>query len=260
MKSSCHFIHRLGMPTQFSDYISPVFALHGTNLYSLISSLYFHWSSLSVSWQRIYNIFTLDQSSNHTLSLHGPSSTTNLSWLLPAGNCLELWKNISYRLSLYTLRMDPTENTACIVEEACLPLGCLAIDVLLLSAIVCCGGILLARCLVMSYNIRYWDITSIVAHWNVLSEVLPRKALIKSVTLLYVIFRPFVPLFKWAIQVQQWDTEQNIAVSQNFYLLRISSFRIYRQLSTFFRNKILQIIRSVPILLGFLERSKVHSR
>jgi hypothetical protein len=34
--------------------------------------------------------------------------------------------------------MDATKNTACIVDEACLPLGCLAIDVLLLSAIVCC--------------------------------------------------------------------------------------------------------------------------
>jgi hypothetical protein len=31
-------------------------------------------------------------------------------------------------------------KTACIVDEVCLPLGCLTIEVLLLSAIVCCGG------------------------------------------------------------------------------------------------------------------------
>jgi hypothetical protein len=51
----------------------------------------------------------------------------------------ELWSNTSYRLSLYRLRTDPTENTACIVEEACSPLGCLAIKVLFLSGIVCRG-------------------------------------------------------------------------------------------------------------------------
>jgi hypothetical protein len=59
----------------------------------------------------------------------------------------------SYRLSLYRLRTDRIENTACVVEEACLPLGCVAIDVLLLSAIVCCGLICLqSRCLITSYN------------------------------------------------------------------------------------------------------------
>jgi hypothetical protein len=39
----------------------------------------------------------------------------------------------------YIVRTDPTENTACIVEEAYLPLDCLAIDVLLLSVTVCWG-------------------------------------------------------------------------------------------------------------------------
>jgi hypothetical protein len=53
-----------------------------------------------------------------------------------------VWSGISYRLSLHRLRTDPTENTACIVDEACLLLGCLEIDVLLLSAIVCCGDML----------------------------------------------------------------------------------------------------------------------
>jgi hypothetical protein len=52
----------------------------------------------------------------------------------------DLCCNTSYRLSLYRLSTDPTENTACIVEKACLQLGCLAIDVLLLNAIVRYGG------------------------------------------------------------------------------------------------------------------------
>jgi hypothetical protein len=76
------------MLTQFSDSNSPVSVLYGTNLYSLISSICFHWSSLSVSWQRIYNTFTVDKSSNHTLSLHRPTSTTNFPWLFPSANCL----------------------------------------------------------------------------------------------------------------------------------------------------------------------------
>jgi hypothetical protein len=96
MKSSCHFFfNHLGTPTQFSDSNSPVSVLHGTNLYSVISSIYFHWSSLSVSWQRIYNTFTLDKSSNHTLSLRRSTSTTNLPWLLPSTNSFWLsWKSL----------------------------------------------------------------------------------------------------------------------------------------------------------------------
>jgi hypothetical protein len=95
MKSSCYFFNRLGIPTQFSDSNSPISVLHGTNLYSLTSSIYFHLSSLSVSWQRIYNTFTMDTSSNHTISLHRPtsnsSSTTNFPRLFLTANCLELW-------------------------------------------------------------------------------------------------------------------------------------------------------------------------
>jgi hypothetical protein len=60
MKFSCHFFFDLlGMPTQFSDSNSPVSVEHGTNLYTLISSIYFHWSPLSVSWQRMYNTGTI---------------------------------------------------------------------------------------------------------------------------------------------------------------------------------------------------------
>jgi hypothetical protein len=55
------------MPAQFPDSNSPISVLHSTKLYSLFSSLYFRQSSLSVSWQRTYNTFTLDKSSNHTL-------------------------------------------------------------------------------------------------------------------------------------------------------------------------------------------------
>jgi hypothetical protein len=46
---------------------------HNTNHSTLIYSVYFHQSSLSVSWQRIYNTLTLTKSSKHTLCLHRPS-------------------------------------------------------------------------------------------------------------------------------------------------------------------------------------------
>jgi hypothetical protein len=86
---------------------------------------------------------SITSSLNHTLNLPRPtsnsSSTTNFPWLSFTANCLKLWTNTSYRLSLYRLRTDPTESTACIVEEPCLQLRCLAIDVLLLSAIMCWG-------------------------------------------------------------------------------------------------------------------------
>jgi hypothetical protein len=42
-------------------------------------------------------------------------------------------------LSFYRLRTDHTENTASIVDEAYLPLGCLAVDVLLLRISVLRG-------------------------------------------------------------------------------------------------------------------------
>jgi hypothetical protein len=61
------------------------------------------------------------KSSNHTL-------WTSRSYLLPptaTANCT----NTSYRLSLYTLRTDVTENTACIVGKACLPSHFLATEV-----------------------------------------------------------------------------------------------------------------------------------
>jgi hypothetical protein len=75
IKSSCHFFTHLEMPVKFPDSNSSVSVLHGTNLYSLISSMYFHWSF----WQRIYNTFIMDKSSNHTLSLlRGTSNSSSL--------------------------------------------------------------------------------------------------------------------------------------------------------------------------------------
>jgi hypothetical protein len=85
------------MPTQFSDSNSPVSVLQATNLYSPISSIYFHWSSLSVSWQRICNTFTVNKSYNHTLSLHRSTSTMNFQWLFPRPNCtLSYSGNLAY--------------------------------------------------------------------------------------------------------------------------------------------------------------------
>jgi hypothetical protein len=98
-------------------------------------------SSLCVSWPRIYNSLTITKSSNHTLSLLRPTSNSSSTAVCRLVLILltELSSNPSYRLSLYRLCTDPTENTAFTVDEACLPLGCLTINILLLSAMVCCG-------------------------------------------------------------------------------------------------------------------------
>jgi hypothetical protein len=40
MKSSCHFFNHHGMPIKFSDSNSSVSVLHGTNMYSLISTIH----------------------------------------------------------------------------------------------------------------------------------------------------------------------------------------------------------------------------
>jgi hypothetical protein len=80
-KSSCHFIFNyLGMPTQFSDSNCSVSVLHGTNLYSLMSSVCYHWSSLFVSGNAFITL-AVNKSSNYTVSLHGLTSTRNFPWL-----------------------------------------------------------------------------------------------------------------------------------------------------------------------------------
>jgi hypothetical protein len=119
MNCSCHyFINRLGMPMQFCDSNPPVSALHDTNLYSLISSVYFHWPSLSVSWQRIYNIFAVDKS-----SITQKVFTGRLLILLLIYDdsilqfTLQSDLNPSYRLSLYRHGRDHAENAVSIVES-----------------------------------------------------------------------------------------------------------------------------------------------
>jgi hypothetical protein len=109
IKSSCHFFNDLGMPTQFSDSNFPVSVLHGTNLYSLISSIYFHWSSLSVSCQRIYN--TLDNSSSNLRQLSSPIQPP-------------VWSGLSYRLSLYRHGTDNAENIALLLRHAYVGVTC----------------------------------------------------------------------------------------------------------------------------------------
>jgi hypothetical protein len=63
------FINHLQVVTKTKYNIVTDF--HTTNHSTLIFSVYFHWSSLSVSWQRICNTLTVNKSSNHTLSLTG---------------------------------------------------------------------------------------------------------------------------------------------------------------------------------------------
>jgi hypothetical protein len=84
------------------------------------------------------------KSSNHMLSLHRPTSNSSststellcavvftFSWLnsdlIPASGCH------------YIDSAQIQQKTTWIVDEACLPVGCLGIYILLLSAIVCCG-------------------------------------------------------------------------------------------------------------------------
>jgi hypothetical protein len=99
------------MPTQSSDTIFWVYVLQGTNLYPRISTIYFHWSSLYVSWHQNYNTLTVDKSSNHTLSLHRPTSnsfsTTNFPWLSLTANCL----TVTLGTLLYSLGTDTHQET-----------------------------------------------------------------------------------------------------------------------------------------------------
>jgi hypothetical protein len=70
---------------------------HGINIYSLISSNYFHWSSLCVSCQRIYDILNVDKSSNNTLSIPRPtynSSSTTTTQFSNATSSL-IWSGLS---------------------------------------------------------------------------------------------------------------------------------------------------------------------
>jgi hypothetical protein len=82
---------------------------------------------------------TETSSSNHTLSRHRTTSNSFSHLLRLISPIKSPISNPSYRLSLYRLRTDPTENPTYTVDEACLQLGCHARDVLLLSATVFYG-------------------------------------------------------------------------------------------------------------------------
>jgi hypothetical protein len=134
---------------------SAIADFHFTNHSTQIFSVYFHYSSLAVSWQRIYNTLTVNKSYNHTLSLHrltsNFSSTTNFPWLSPTDNgtiFLFPYSVISYRhgprtentATLLLRGADYIENTypvalcglhrisfySCIVGHVCLRSRCLA--------------------------------------------------------------------------------------------------------------------------------------
>jgi hypothetical protein len=83
---------------------------HTTNHSTLIFSVHLHQSSLYVSWQRIYNTLAVNKSSNHTLTLHRPTSNSDLR-RLNSPILSPVWSTPSYRLSLYRLRTDRIENT-----------------------------------------------------------------------------------------------------------------------------------------------------
>jgi hypothetical protein len=57
---------------------------------------------------------------------------------------------------LYPLCTDVKENTACIVDKDCLPLRCLAIDVLLFRAFASAGMCLATLCLAMGMTRTTW--------------------------------------------------------------------------------------------------------
>jgi hypothetical protein len=92
---------------------------HTTNHSTLTYSVYFQQSSLSISWQRIYNTLTVDKYSNHTLSLHRPTYNSSLTQLfkltasLLASYCSLLQPTADCKrpfFSLINLRRGPTEN------------------------------------------------------------------------------------------------------------------------------------------------------
>jgi hypothetical protein len=63
------------------------------------------------------------------------------------------WVASSGCVSLCPLGTGPTENTACIIIETCLPHSCLAVDALLSLVLPCTGMCLPSRCLAMSIHV-----------------------------------------------------------------------------------------------------------
>jgi hypothetical protein len=92
---------------------------HFMNHSTPIFSVYLHKSSLSVSWQQIYNTLTVKKSSNHTLSLHrltsDSSATSNFPWVSPTEN----WTELLFPYSLISSWHRPhTANTAPVLSHA----------------------------------------------------------------------------------------------------------------------------------------------
>jgi hypothetical protein len=78
-------------------------------------------------------------------------------WCLKArpftSDCCSLLCHIFWLCPSITLGMDLPENTARIVDEACLPRHCLTIDGLLSCAYACAGMCLPSRCLAMGIHV-----------------------------------------------------------------------------------------------------------
>jgi hypothetical protein len=90
----------------------------------------------------VFNHYVLHCPNLYSTNLHNSLTAPNWTAVCRCIHIIltELWSDTSYRLSLYRLLTDPTENTAWTVEEACLPLGCLAIDVI--SLLLCVAGVM----------------------------------------------------------------------------------------------------------------------
>jgi hypothetical protein len=73
-------------------------------------------------------------------------------------------------VSFYNLSGRATHKTACIVDEACLPRRCLAVDVLLSRSLACAGMCLPSRCLAMGIQVTLLSSRS-------LTFILPFRAL-----------------------------------------------------------------------------------
>jgi hypothetical protein len=108
---------------------------------TLIFSVYFHQSSLFVSWQRIPNTFTVNKSSSHTLILLLIYDNSVLQFNLQSA------VNFSYRLSLYRHGTDHAENTVLLLRNLTTGHREPSCHYCLLSC--------LQNCLARSCNIRY---------------------------------------------------------------------------------------------------------
>jgi hypothetical protein len=189
MKSSCHFFFsHLGMSTKFSNSNSLVSILHCTNLYcSLLTRQSISTSHhYPIPLQRIYNTFTVNKSSNHTLSLHRLTSTMNFSWLSPTASC-----TLSYsgNLVIYPQHGHPSQETRHVTATHCCVTSprktentCHAIPTHY------CVKPLRIRCIATvrarTQRKHFHRVVAWRACWKAFNEPLPGNALSKSVTII----------------------------------------------------------------------------